>query len=118
MESEVTYGRRLRKAAYEDFRNFWSGHRLWVTFATLVSPFLAQAKTYGWASLLTLHETLESATYALGLSLAGNCLIALWGGAKSLDAGLHAKIQQRNPAEEHHFRIAREIIEKLTEKDK
>jgi hypothetical protein len=133
MESEVSYGKRLHKAAREDFKTFWSGHRSWVTFSTLISPFLVQVKVLGWASLLTGYETLESAVLALGLSLAGNYVIALWGGAKSLDAGSRAAIAERDkqihqrekeisglsskphrtPAEEHHFREAEAMLQKL-----
>jgi hypothetical protein len=131
MNPELSYGKRLRNAAHQDFWNFWSSHRMWVTFSTLVTPFLIQAETHGWNSLLTLRETLESAAFALGLSLAGNCLIALWGGAKSLDAGLRSIIQQQehmisdrdkqiqqDPAEEHHLSAASEIVGTLALKDK
>jgi hypothetical protein len=134
MEPEQTYGKRLHRAAREDFRKFWSGHRVWVTVATLISPFLMQWKNHGWGSLLTAQDTLESGGLALGLSIVGNYLIALWGGASSLDAGLQETIvdkeaelaqhkdkistletaqARKNPYDEHLDRTIREALAKL-----
>jgi hypothetical protein len=113
------YGKRLRRAARKNFGNFWSSHRWWVTFSTVVSPFLIQAISHGWRNLLTLHEALESTAFALALSLAGNYLIALWGGAKSLDAELRSQLTQEHDApEDYHSRVARETVEKLTAQEK
>lgn len=127
-------------AVSADLGNFWSGHRIWVTIATLAAPFIIQAETHGWRSLLTLVETLESAALALGLSVAGNLVLSFFVGAKSLDAGLCAQIEkrdktitdqgieiqqheqklvaliekpQRTPAQEHHFRQAQSELQKL-----
>jgi hypothetical protein len=124
---ELAYGRRLREAALNDLRNFWSAHRRWVTICTIVSPFIIQGFTHGWASLLLLRDNLVAATCGLLLSLIGNFLIALWCGAKSLDAALQEKIRQQDlaiqegrqdPAGEHHLRAARGIVERLSRIEK
>jgi hypothetical protein len=129
MESEQTYGKRLHKAAREDFKNFWSRHRVWVTIATLTSPFLVQSKNHGWRSLLTSRETFESVGLALGLSLIGNYLIALWGGARSIDTALRGDLAKktqdiqrltprRNQADEYYHNLAAASVANLSENAK
>jgi hypothetical protein len=137
---EQTYRKRLLVAAWEDFRKFWSAHRYWVTFVSLLlSPLIIQVLRYGLPSLLSTQNILESAALGIGLSIIGNVLIAVWTGAKSLDAGLHEKIQHRDvivaardqtieeqdekirsitepkrtPAEQHHYDTAKKTIERL-----
>jgi hypothetical protein len=34
------YGKRLHKAAREEFRNFWSAYRYWLVLATLIAVVL------------------------------------------------------------------------------
>jgi hypothetical protein len=95
---EESYGKRLRKAARKDFRQFWSSHRSWVTFVSLLSPSLILVLRYGWHSLLNLRSILESAGLGIVLSVIGNYVIALWRAAESLDAGLQAQIHSRDAA--------------------
>lgn len=124
---EPTYAHRLRKAAIQDLRNFWSPHRRWVTICGIAAPFIYQAISRGWASLLLLTGNLVVAAWGLGASLVGNCLIALWAGAKSLDAGLRETIRQQDlaikddlqdPAGEHHLRVASGIVGGLSPSEK
>jgi hypothetical protein len=93
---EPAYRKRLLLAASKDFKQFWSSHRSWVTVVSLLSPSFIQVLRYGWPSLLNLRSILESAALGIVLSIMGNCVIALWRGAKSLDAGLQAQIHSRD----------------------
>lgn len=98
MKPESTYRKRLRMAALQNLGKFWSSHRLWVTFSAFVAPFLIQANKHGWCSLLTFAETAESAVLALGLSILGNIVIALYGGTKTLDNELRGKVNEQSAA--------------------
>src|SRR5271155_1674579 len=128
---EQTYRSRLWRAALKNLREFWSSHRIWVTLSALVLPFAAQVVAHGWASLRQLWDNVLIASAGLALAVAGNCVIALWGGAKSLDASLREEIRRRDielaaiseraqpdPAGEYHLRAARQAVEKLTMREK
>jgi hypothetical protein len=140
---ELTYGKRLRKAAGKEFTGFWSSYRNWATFATVfLVPVGIQIARHGWCSVLNLEETFTSGAIGLVVSMVGTYLIGVWKGAEALDAGLRVTIEDRNQtvaerdreiqekartiqalsakpkrtaAEEHHYLTAQTALQKLGE---
>jgi len=99
MDPKATYGKRLRKAAREDFVKFWSAHRSWVTLVTLLvasSAVAIQVLYRGVGSMANVEQTLVTGLVGLVVSMAGNCIISTWRGAKNLDANLHDEIKHRD----------------------
>ena len=101
MEPESNYGKRLHKAARQDFRKFWSTHRLWATLSTLavtVSVIGIQVAYRGVGSMANVEQTIVNGVVGLGIALIGNYLIAMRRGAESLDSGLRNEIHEKNSA--------------------
>jgi hypothetical protein len=128
---ELTFGERVRAAAVQDFKKFWSAYRYWVTFVgMLLAPLLVRAVRQG-LSKMTIGDLLLSALFGLCLSLAGTWIIALWKGAESLDAALRNELTkrdtkilsyetahhkpQRTPAEHHRYKSAQLALDRLGE---
>jgi hypothetical protein len=61
------YGKRLRRASWKEYREFWSGFRLIVTLSGIVAPGILQiVKAWRQSTMLSVAEPLESV--AIGLS--------------------------------------------------
>ena len=83
----MTYGKRLHKAARQEFKQFWSSYRCWVAIVPSIAvPVIFQIVRHGIRSMLNIGETLESGLAALVLSMVGTYLIAMRKGAEILDA--------------------------------
>jgi hypothetical protein len=115
MGPEPTYGKRLHRAAREDFKGFWSLYRYWVTVATgLFSPILIQLYRHGWRSVVNLDETVTSVVVGLLVSMGGTYLIAMRRGAETLDAGLRNEVTGHNSAASRLSEEVQKLQEQLT----
>jgi hypothetical protein len=86
------YGKRLRQAASQEYKRFWSGYRCLVTISGLSAPVVVWALR-GGGRMLSFVEVIESGTVGLSLSLIGTYLYSRRKGAENLDAGLHQEIE-------------------------
>ena len=120
MEQEQRYGKRLQKAAREDFRSFWSAHRWWSTIVALLAAtagILIQISVLGVGSVANLELTITTGVGALAVSLLGNYLIAMRRGAERLDSELRGQIAEQNklitqqptrtPTEQHYYQVSK-----------
>jgi hypothetical protein len=97
MELLPNYWKRLHKASREDFKAYWSAHRLWATFANAIAPFvtvLILASLRWGGNMISVPWIVTLAAMSFVISLIGNYLIAMRHAAKSLDAGLQDKITE------------------------
>ena len=126
MDQETSYAKRLRRAATGEFKAFWTAYRNWVTIASFfVSPTLIQIIRHGWRSMVNLDETVTNGALGLIVSLGGTYLIAIFRGAKSIDATQRNEILEANrllskkgtrtPWEERCYRKAESEWRELSE---
>lgn len=119
------YRTRLNRASRIEYKKFWSGYRLLVTFAGLLAPLLIQLQR-GVHSMLSLGDAMESGAIGLFLSLSGTYLYSRRKGAEALDAERETEIRNRDTkiaeqegkiqalakpprtgAEQHYYEIAK-----------
>jgi hypothetical protein len=88
---EEDYGKRLRRASWKEYRKFWSGYRLLVTFSGLIAPVLRMLQR-GIHSVLPIAEAVKIGAIGLTLSLLGTYLYSRRKGAETLDAARHTEL--------------------------
>ena len=98
---DTPYGKRLNRAALQEFRKFWSGFRLLVTWSGLVAPGILQVirivhsvLTHEEYSMISIVEAIESGAIGLVLSTCGTYLYSRRKGAESLDAEQSKQMEQ------------------------
>jgi hypothetical protein len=126
------YPTRLRRQSLAEFRTFWSASRNWVSAVGLfASPTVIQCVGAGWKNIPAIGEAVMDGLIGVIVSLCGTGLIALWKGAKTLDADLHSRIAKledlhrnlgakptRSAAEEHYYQVARTELANVSEQSK
>jgi len=119
MEPESNYGKRLHKAARQEFRKFWSAHRLRAILSTLAVTVSVIGIQVAYRGVGSVEQTIVSGVVGLGVSLIGNYLIAMRRGAESLDSGLRDEIHEKNSAlqnqtKENRKRQARLVVRPIS----
>ena len=95
MESP-SYGKRLHKAARQEFRRFWSLYRYWATVTSaVIIPMGFQILRRGIHSV-NVADTVETGIASLVISMFGSYVIAMRRGAENLDTSLRSDIDDRN----------------------
>jgi hypothetical protein len=114
VESLPSYGRRLRRASATEYKKFWSGYRLLVTFSGLAAPLLLQVER-GTHSLLSLSEVVQTGAVGFSLSLIGTYLYSRHKGAESLDAQRQEQFKQTEEALTAEKQITKRLAEEVEE---
>jgi hypothetical protein len=89
------YGKRLNRASWQEFLNFWSGYRWIAAVAGLAPPAVIQAyKAIPWStrSMVSVAEAVGSGAIGLTASLVGTYLRSRRKGAEALDTKLALEI--------------------------